>query len=95
MTPGYWGANGDLFDDPEATVLVQAGLDIGLPVNWDGDGRVMCRWCRLGVDHQAQRWTFHGGQSLVCAHVEGAGGIIVEEPLFNLSPIFLCRWIRE
>ena len=69
VTPGSWGAGGDLLYHSNSLVPVEPGLHLLLPV--EGDGAVSCH--RLGslLSEYLERWAVHLGERLALTTVEG------------------------
>ena len=59
VAPGDWFSNRDRFDDAQADILIEAGLDWLPPMNRNWDGGVVSHGFRIGVDHEGHGWTVH------------------------------------
>ena len=77
MAPSVRGPQGDLLQDSEADIPVEAGLHFALPVYGDGDGSVVGFGGGCGVDVEAQWRAGHHGEGLVLADIESTGCVQV------------------
>ena len=82
VAPSVRGPQGDLLEDSQADVPVQACLDFVLPVDGYWDRGVAWSRCGRGVDVQSEGWARHHGEGLVLANVETTCSVERPEVVF-------------
>ena len=85
----YW------FDDAKGHVLVETCFHLVLPVEGDGYRCVMGHWFCIRIYHEPHRDTVHEWKWLVLAGVEGAGFVVIQEPLLKGSSVVLSCGERQ
>ena len=77
MSPGNRSASCNLLDDAHFAVLVEAGLDVITPVDWDLDGCVAGDGFGVRVNHQPEWRALHWIERLVVIRVEGTNVVVL------------------
>ena len=85
VAPSVRGPQGDLLEDSQVDVPVQAHLDLVLPLDGYWDWGVAWFRCGCGVDVQGEGWARHHGEGLVLAYVKASCRVEVPEVVTTCS----------
>ena len=77
-TPRNRSVEWDGLDHTQGDISLEITVDPLLPVAGDGDWSVDSCWLDSGLHRDGKRLTFHHGQFLPGALVEGGGGVVID-----------------